>query len=88
MARFFVKVYAQSKRALLDLHKYEFDLFQSTARATEDKRFHIDGLLTMEQVERLVRDGYSVLVEHHETRRSRAADEVAEFQQWLDERRR
>src|SRR5262249_11088677 len=88
MERFFVKVYAQSKRALLGLHKYELDLFQSTARATEDNRFNIDGLLTMEQIERLVRDGYSVLVEHHESHRSRAAHEVADFQEWLEERRR
>jgi hypothetical protein len=88
MDRFFVKVYTQSKRALLDLQKYELDLFRSTARSAGPTSFDIDGLLTMEQVERLVRDGYSVLVEHHETSRSRAAREIAEFPQWLAERQK
>jgi len=84
--RFFVKVFASGKRQLLQLQKFDFDLFQPTARIREGEAV-IEGLLTMEQVERLVKSGYRVLVEEDSSRRSRARD-VVELEQWLQERRK
>jgi hypothetical protein len=42
----------------------------------------IDGLLTLEQVGRLVRDGYQVVVREEAGKRARAS-QVMEFQDWL-----
>ncbi len=82
---YFVRVYAANRRALLDLQAYGFDLFRATARTTPEAGPSIEGLLTMEQVERLVLDGYRVLVEEEASRRARARQEVADFDDWLKE---
>jgi hypothetical protein len=42
----------------------------------------IDGLLTMEQVARLVRDGYEVVVREPASKRARAT-QTMELQEWL-----
>ena len=80
--RFFVKVLAPSRRALVDLQKFDFDLFQATARQSGEE-YTIEGLLSLEEVERLVDAGYRVLVEEHESKRSRARVEVTDFGSWL-----
>jgi hypothetical protein len=84
--RFFVKVFAAGKRQLLELQKFDVDLFQPTARATEAEAV-IEGLLTMDEVERLVKAGYRVLVEEESSKRARARD-VIELGHWLQERRK
>ncbi|HYV04355.1 MAG TPA: hypothetical protein VFB82_07210 [Blastocatellia bacterium] len=81
--KFFVTVIAQSKRALVDLQKYDLDVFQPTARSNERKEFTIEGLLTMEEVERLVEGGYRVLVEEESSKRARAPREVIGFEEWI-----
>ena len=81
--RFFVTVESSNRRALLELSKYGFDLFQATAKAIEEKQFMIEGLLTLEEIGRLVEDGYRVLVEEEASKRARARKEVVEFQDWL-----
>lgn len=84
--RFFVKVFASSKADLLQLQKFDLDLFHPTARAGEGEAV-IEGLMTMSEVEQLVRSGYRVLVEEESSRRARARD-VAELGQWLEARRK
>ena len=84
--RFFVKVFASSKRELLQLQKFDLDLFQPTARFGEGAAV-IEGLLTMEQVERLVKSGYRVLVEEESSKRARVSD-VVEAERWLQQRRK
>ena len=81
--RFFVTVLAPSKRALLNLGEYDLDLFQPTAKATEQNEFAIDGLLNLEEIGRLVEEGYRVVVNEESSKKARARTEVAEFQQWL-----
>lgn len=80
--RFFVKVLASSKRALVELQRFELDLFQATARQS-DEGYTIEGLLSMEEIERVVDAGYRVLVEEDESKRSRAQAEVSDFGSWL-----
>ena len=84
--RFFVKVFAASKAELVQLQKFDLDLFQPTARANE-REASIEGLLTMRDVEQLVRHGYRVLVEEESTKRARARNTI-ELGQWLEERRK
>jgi len=43
----------------------------------------IDGLLTLEEIERLVVDGYRVLINEDADRRARARTETIEFEEWL-----
>ena len=81
--RFFVTVLAKSKHDLMNLRAYELDLFQPTAKATAEDEFAIDGLLTLEQIGRLVQDGYRVLVNEEASKRARASTEVMPFQDWL-----
>jgi hypothetical protein len=53
------------------------------AKPAQVARQHaIDGLLTLEQVARLVRDGYEVVVRQEARKRARAT-QVMEFQDWL-----
>lgn len=84
--RYFVKVFASGRRQLQQLQTFDYDLFQPTARVREGEAV-IEGLLTLEQVERLVKSGYRVLVEEESSRRARARD-VVELERWLQERRK
>lgn len=84
-SRFFITVIAPNKRALLSLREYELDLFQPTAKVTEEKEFTIDGLLTLEEVGRLVEDGYRVVVSEESSKRARARLEMVEFDEWIKE---
>ena len=85
--RFFVKVYAADRRRLAQLQRFDYDLFQPTARVDRDGAAVIDGLLTLAQIENLVKAGYRVLVEAEGSARARG-QEVVEFSQWLEERKK
>ena len=87
MNRFFVRVFAANPLALRRLQKFDFDLFQPTARQTEDKRASIDGLLTMEEIEKLVLDGYQVLIEEEASRRAHGQKETMTVEEWRAERK-
>ena len=62
VTKFFVKIIAPSKLALINLQKFELDLFQPTSKMTGNE-FTIEGLLTLEEVGKAVENGYKVLVE-------------------------
>ena len=83
-ARFFVEIIAKSKQQLMDLQKFELDLFQSTAKSSEDKKFSIDGLITLEDVNKLVQNGYRVLIKKESMKRTPAIDETMSFEQWSE----
>ena len=82
--KFFVTVIAESKRDLVNLREYDLDVFPQTSRVEEQKQFMIDGLLTMEEVSRLVEGGYRVLVKEEASKRARARREVVDFQEWIN----
>jgi len=84
--RFFVKVYAAGKSQLAKLQEFDLDLFHPTARVDE-RAAVIEGLITLQDVERLVRSGYQVLIEEESSKRARARD-VIQLEQWLQERRK
>ena len=86
MSKFFVRVIADSRQDLVKLQKHDVDLFQPTSK-TDGKEFTIEGLLTLEEIGRLVENGYRVLVEDHASKRTRAHEtvEFAEFLKTMEE---
>lgn len=82
--RYFVTVLSDDPRALRALGKHGFDLFQATAKKTREGGGSIEGLVTLEEVEQLVEDGFKVLIEEESSKRARATETV-EFAQWLKE---
>jgi carboxypeptidase T len=80
---FFVTVFAPNRCALLSLGDYYLDLFHATAKVSENQEFTIEGLLTLEEVERLVEGSYRVLVEEESSQRARATQEITRFQEWM-----
>jgi len=85
--KYFVQVRAASKEELTKLQTYDLDLFRHTAKRTPDKTYKIDGLLTAEQAERLVKDGYTVLMQPESYLGTQDASAVVELEDWLAERR-
>lgn len=91
--RFFVTVIAPSLRALKNLRQFELDLFLPTTKAGApmlnarkaggQAQHTIEGLLTLEEVGKLVEHGYQVLVEDEMSKRARAHREVIEFSDWI-----
>jgi hypothetical protein len=87
MNRFFVTVYARSADDLRRLQKFGLDLFAQTAKKTRARTPHpysIEGLLTSEEIETLVADGYRVLVEDTAEARSHRSGDTIEFSEWLE----
>ena len=82
--KYFVQVIANDRQQLMDLQKFELDLFQATAKPTEDKKFSIDGLITLEDVDKLVKNGYRVLVKKESPKRTPAIEETMSFQDWSE----
>lgn len=80
--RFFVTVIAANDRSLIRLQEFDLDLFRATAKENERKEFTIEGLLTLEQIGRLVEAGYRVLVEEESSKRERAKSGGIEFEAW------
>jgi hypothetical protein len=96
--RYFVKIEAPSRRALIDLGTMGLDLFAHSTvvssamlrtRAAEGGLTEepvsllVEGLVTLGQVEQLVQAGYRVTVEEEAAKRARTALNVIEFEQWL-----
>jgi hypothetical protein len=81
--RYFVTVMTTSRRSLRALQQFDVDLFQQTAKAPDEKSFSIEGLLSLEEIARLVENGYQVLVEEPAAKRARAQVEIVEFEEWL-----
>ncbi|MGB9168987.1 MAG: M14 family zinc carboxypeptidase [Nitrososphaeraceae archaeon] len=82
--RFFVQIIAKNKQQLMDLQKFELDLFQSTGKSIEDRKFSIDGLITLEDVNKLVQNGYRVMVKKESMKRTPALDEIMSFEEWSE----
>ncbi len=59
------------------------ETYQPTGKTSQRQEFSIDGLLSLEEIDRLVEDGYQVLVKERDLKRSRAVTEGIEFQSWL-----
>lgn len=83
--KYLVTVNSKSKRDLRELALYELDLFQPTAKFSEKGGFGIEGFLTLEQIGRLVDDGYQVLVREESSKLARARSQTIDFKEWIKE---
>lgn len=86
MSEYFVIVYAPTPDSLRALQKFELDVFPQTSKRNpgrEEYPYSIDGLLTIEQVEKIVKAGYRVEIQDPAEKRMRAVGNVTEFPQWL-----
>lgn len=81
--KFFVTITASNREKFLTLHTYEMDLIVPTSKIGK-RTSTIDALLTQEDIEKLVKAGFSVKVKEEASKKSRAHEEVTEnFQDWL-----
>ena len=83
--RYFCTVFARDREHLIALNKLDVDVFQPTARINNQKAHVIEGLLTLEEVAKLVDNGYQVLVEEDESKRSRAKELITSAEDWIKE---
>lgn len=82
--RYFVTVHLAAGQDMIELGRFDLDLIQATAQATDDAAgSFIEGLLDLDQVGRLVRAGYRVTVEQPDYARSRAHETIS-FDEWLE----
>jgi hypothetical protein len=96
--KFFARVMVPNRQALLKLRDFDLDLFHATVAATAAvavaaeaapgeaaehiSDYSIEGLLSLEEIGKLVDNGYAVLVEAEASARSRAL-KTMEFKEWL-----
>jgi hypothetical protein len=83
--RYFVTIVASERASFLRLHEYDMDLIHGSARVVDREHPTIEALVTLEEVARLVRGGYRVLVEEESWKRARAVEQVVSFDRWLEE---
>lgn len=67
--RYFAMIIAQNRESFPRLHEYGLDLVHGSARTRDREQPIVEALLTMEEVARLVEDGYRVLVEKEASKR-------------------
>jgi hypothetical protein len=96
--RYFVTVIAPDQSSLARLQLYELDLFHSSAHALRtavsladrvgeamvEQDIRIDGLITLEDVGRLVEDGYQVIVKESGAKPTPAQTEIMTFEEWRE----
>lgn len=78
--RFFVTITAADPEQLREVGKFDLDLF---SHRHTDKGPELGGLVTLEDIGRLVEAGYQVHVQETDTPREKP--EYARFDEWRDE---
>src|SRR5215203_3785628 len=84
VTKYFVEVIASNKQQLINLQKFELDLFQPTAKSIDDKEFKIEGLITLDDINKLVENGYKVLVKKEAMKKTPAVEETTSFEAWSE----
>jgi hypothetical protein len=84
VTKYFVEVIASNKQQLINLQKFELDLFQPTAKSIDDKEFKIDGLISLDDINKLVEKGYKVVIKNESTKKTPAVQQTTSFQEWSE----
>jgi len=83
ITKYFVEIIASNKQKLVDLQQLELDLFQPSAKTNTDKKeYSIEGLVTLDEVNKLIQSRYKVLVKKSAPTRTPAIEEKSSFQNW------
>ena len=83
--RFFVTIVATNKQKVRLLKHYDYDLFREALKRRKKNEFSIEGLLTLTQAERLVEDGYKVILNQEASKLVHDRFQVIDFKTWLKE---
>ena len=83
--RYFVRVVPRDRQSLVRLSRLGLDLFHPTARRTEGDAgaLAIDGLMTLEEIAKLVDGDYEVTVVEAVAARRSTGIEINTFEEWL-----
>ena len=84
VTKYFVEVIASNKQQLINLQKFELDLFQPTAKSIDAKEFKIDGLISLDDINKLVENGYKVFIKNESMKKTPAVQETTSFQDWSE----
>ena len=84
VTKYFVEVIASNKQQLINLQKFELDLFQPTAKSIGAKEFKIDGLISLDDINKLVENGYKVVIKSESMKKTPAVQETTSFQEWSE----
>ena len=76
--RYFVVVHAAGRAELRALARYDLDLFRQTAKEDEKGACTIEGLMSMDDVGRLVQMGYQVTVKKDPDKGPLGRDQLAD----------
>lgn len=83
--RYFVTIKTKEKVAFARLLNYDVRTFRSTGSFDgKEKEFTVDGVLTLEQISHLVRDGYTVEVRKHAPRKGLPSSQLISLSEWTE----
>jgi hypothetical protein len=82
LRRFFVRVFADDPSELMKLRDAELDLFHGVKRPQDVAPYSVDGLLTLDEIARVVEDGHQVLVEATMEARTNATPVDVDAKTW------
>jgi carboxypeptidase T len=82
--RYFVEILAEDNLKLRRLQKMDLDVFQPSAKSlnNEKKEVSIEGLVTIEEINQLIQNGYKVLIKKEAPSQTPAVEEMVSFQDW------
>lgn len=83
MKKYFVEIIASNKQQLVQLQKFELDLFSPTVKSIENE-FSIEGLVTLDQVSKLVENGFKVIMKKEAVTKTPATEESMPFGNWVE----
>jgi hypothetical protein len=83
MKKYFVEIIASNKQQLVQLQKFELDLFSPTVKSIENE-FSIEGLVTLDQVSKLVENGFKVIIKKEAMTKTPATEESMPFGNWVE----
>lgn len=84
--RFFASLEIPDRRAASRIVEFDFDFFdEHLGKGEGDQPARLHALLTLEQIEKLVRAGIPVLVKEDATPQLSQAVPTAEFEEWIED---
>lgn len=86
--KFMATIYATSRKMILKLSEFDLDISRGTTHMNTDQNFSVDGFLTLSQTEKIIDNGYHVLLKEDAVNKFKAADQVVTFSQWIGHTRK
>lgn len=81
--KFFVTITASDRGKFFTLHDFDIDLLISTSKIKDRKSPAIDAIVTQEEIEKLVKAGFSVKVKEEASKRQFKEKMTDNFKDWI-----